>query len=421
MMFFRRALTFAFMPPLTSYPKEKIKILLLEGVHPEGVRLLRDEGFAVESRAEALDETDLLKAVDGVFVLGIRSKTRLTPRVLNKASRLLTVGAFCIGTNQVDLQTAMKCGIPVFNAPFSNTRSVTDLVIANILMLFRGLAGKIEKAHQGIWDKSTSGCFEVRGKTLGIIGYGHIGSQVSILAEALGMRVTYYDIIEKLSLGNAVRTKNLQNLLEQSDCVTLHVPETAETRGMIGAKQLAWMKPSAFLINTSRGSVVDIAALVTALRTKKITGAAIDVFPKEPNAAGERFESPLQGLPNVILTPHIGGATVEAQRNIGLEVAVKLIRFINNGSTEGAVNFPNAVLPDFRGVHRILHIHKNVPGVLQKINTMFGEAGINIASQELRTYGEVGYLIMDTDMKATKTMTAQMQAMPETIKVRALF
>ena len=261
----------------------------------------------------------------------------------------------------------------------------------------------------------------MRGKTLGIIGYGHIGSQVSILAEALGMRVTYYDIIEKLSLGNAVRTKNLQNLLEQSDCVTLHVPETAETKGMIGAKQLAWMKPSAFLINTSRGSVVDIEELVTALRTKKITGAAIDVFPKEPNAAGERFESPLQGLPNVILTPHIGGATVEAQRNIGLEVAVKLIRFINNGSTEGAVNFPNAVLPDFRGVHRILHIHKNVPGVLQKINTMFGEAGINIASQELRTYGEVGYLIMDTDMKATKTMTAQMQAMPETIKVRALF
>lgn len=407
--------------PATSYPKEKIRVLLLEGIRNEGVELLREEGFSVETRAEALSESELLKMIDRVFVLGIRSKTMLTPRVLKAAPRLLAVGAFCIGTNQIDLKMATACGVPIFNAPFSNTRSVTDLVIAEMIMLFRGLLGKIQKAHEGVWDKNSSGCFEVRGKTLGIVGYGHIGSQVSILAEALGMRVIYFDVAQKLSLGNAARVKNLRTLLEQSDCVTLHVPETEETKGMISAKELSWMKPSSFLINTSRGTVVDIAALAAALRAKKIAGAAVDVFPREPKSAKERFVSPLQALSNVILTPHIGGATVEAQRNIGIEVATKLIRFINNGSTEGAVNFPSAVLPDFAGVHRILHIHRNVPGVMQKINTMFGKAGINITSQELRTHGDIGYLIMESDMKATHAMVAQMQAMPETIKVRALF
>lgn len=405
----------------TSFPKDKINILLLEGLHPDGLNRFEKEGFSIESHKGALDEGELLKVIDRISVLGIRSKTKLTERVLSKARRLMTVGAFCIGTNQIDLQSASKFGIPVFNAPFSNTRSVAELVIADIISLFRNLHDKITKTHAGSWDKSASGCMEVRGKTLGIIGYGHIGSQVSVLAEALGMRVIYHDIVEKLSIGNAASVESLKQLLEQSDCVTIHVPETKATHGLIGARQLHLMKRGSFIINTSRGHVVDIDSLVRELGSGRIAGAAIDVFPDEPRSEADRFSSPLRGMKNVILTPHIGGATIEAQRNIGIEVATKLIRFVNNGSTEGAVNFPNVVLPELVGAHRILHIHRNVPGVMQKVNSMFGKAKINIVSQYLRTQGEIGYLIMDTNMKTTREMVERMREMPETIKARALF
>ena len=405
----------------TSFPKHKIKVLLLEGVHPQSVRRFEDEGFSVEALKGALDEKELARAIREVHILGIRSKTQITEAAINKANRLLAVGAFCIGTNQIDLDAAKVRGIPVFNAPYSNTRSVAELVMTYIGMLFRGLYGKIKGAHAGEWSKDTTGSVEVRGKTIGIVGYGHIGQQVSVLAEAFGMRVLYFDVADKLSMGNATRVTDLRDLMERSDVVTLHVPGTRDTEGMIGQKQIGWMRKGAFLLNASRGSVVDIDALAAALDAGKVGGAALDVFPVEPKSKDEKFQSPLQGRDNVILTPHIGGATEEAQRNIGLEVAGKLIRFTNNGSTEGAVNFPNEVLPEMRDGHRILHIHQNVPGVLQKVNTMFGEAGINVAGQYLRTYEDVGYLIMDTDKSATRAMIKQLAEMPETIKVRALF
>jgi D-3-phosphoglycerate dehydrogenase len=409
------------MEQVTSFPKNKIRIALLEGVHPDGEERLITEGFNVESYKKAFDEQELLKVMDGIFVLGIRSNTFLTKQVFTRARRLLAVGAFCIGTNQIDLAAAAAGGIPVFNAPFSNTRSVAELVITDVIMLLRRLPDKIRMAHEGKWEKDSSGSMEVRGKTLGIVGYGHIGSQVSVLAESLGMTVVYHDIVDKLTLGNARRASGLKSLMEQSDVVTMHVPETPLTKGMIGEQQLRWMKAGSVLINTSRGTVVDVAALAQAIRSGHLSGAAVDVFPKEPKSASELLATPLQGLPNVILTPHIGGATVEAQRNISLEVATKLIRFVNNGSTEGAVNFPNVVLPELEGAHRILHIHRNVPGVMQKVNTMFGEAGINIEAQFLRTQGDLGYLIMDTNKKATREMVARLRLMPETIKIRAIF
>lgn len=405
----------------TSFPKSKIKVLLLEGVHPQSVKRFEEEGFDVDARPGAMDEKELLELIEDVHILGIRSKTQVTGAVLEKANRLLTLGAFCIGTNQMDLDTAKHRGIPVFNAPYSNTRSVAELVMTYIGMLFRGLYGKVKDAHAGEWNKTTAGSTEVRGKTLGIIGYGHIGQQVSVLAEAFGMRVLYYDVMDKLSMGNATRVIDMRDLMERSDVVTLHVPGTPDTVGMIEAKQIGWMKEGAFLLNASRGSVVDIDALTTALDENRLAGAAIDVFPVEPKSKDEKFKSPLQGRDNVILTPHIGGATEEAQRNIGLEVSGKLIRFTNNGCTDGAVNFPNEVLPTMRDHHRILHIHKNVPGVLQKVNTLFGDAGINVAGQYLRTYEDVGYLIMDTDKSATREMIAQLSELPESIKVRALF
>ena len=405
----------------TSFPKEKVRFLLLEGVHPLGIGRITEEGFAVETHKGALDEEALLDAVGDVHVLGIRSKTHLTERVLRKARRLLAVGAFCIGTNQVDVNAARTLGVPVFNAPYANTRSVAELVIAEIIMLFRGLFDKIRDAHQGRWNKSASGSVEVRGKTLGIIGYGHIGRQVSVLAEAMGMRVRYHDIADQLAMGNAERAADLRDLLEHADVVTLHVPGTSDTEGMIGARELAWMKRGAFLVNTSRGSVADLEALRGALTSGCLAGAAVDVFPEEPKATGDAFTTPLQNLPNVVLTPHIGGSTEEGQRNIGLEVAGKLIRYVNNGSSEGAVNFPNVVLPDLVRHHRVLHIHQNVPGVLQKVNAMFGEAGINVAAQHLRTYEDVGYLIMDIEKTAAGRMIRQLGEMPETIKTRALY
>lgn len=405
----------------TSFPKDKIKVLLLEGVHGDAISRLKEEGFSVYARKGAMDEAELIKAIADVHLLGIRSKTQLSEKVLSKARRLLAVGAFCIGTNQMDLTAARDMGIPAFNAPYSNTRSVAELVIANIIMLFRGLFDKIRGAHAGEWVKSAEGSIEVRGKTLGIIGYGHIGQQVSVLAEAMGMRVLYYDVLDKLSMGNAMRMPDMRTLLEQADAVTLHVPGGVNTDNLINAKALGYMKPGAFLINTSRGTVVDIEALCAALAAGHLGGASADVFPREPKSAKERFDSPLQGMPNVILTPHIGGSTLEAQRNIGLEVSAKLIRFTNNGSTDGAVNFPNVLLPELQDVHRLLHIHQNVPGVLQKINTVFGSAGINVAAQYLRTFEDVGYLIVDIDKNASMAMLRELKGMPETIKVRALF
>jgi D-3-phosphoglycerate dehydrogenase len=309
----------------------------------------------------------------------------------------------------------------VFNAPYSNTRSVAELVVANIIMLYRGLFDKIGAAHRGKWIKSAAGSAEIRGKTLGIVGYGHIGQQVSVLAESLGMRVLFYDIVDKLAMGNAARTPDLRDLLERADVVTLHVPGTRETAGMMGSNEFAQMKKGAYLINTSRGTVVDIETLREALVSKHLGGAAVDVFPEEPKSKADRFESPLQGLPNVNLTPHIGGSTQEAQRNIGLEVANKLIRYTNNGSTEGAVNFPNVVLPELVDRHRILHIHENVPGVLQKVNALFGDRDINVAAQHLRTYEDIGYLIMDTDSKWTREVVRELRRFPETLRVRPLF
>jgi D-3-phosphoglycerate dehydrogenase len=405
----------------TSFPKSQIKVLLLEGVHPGGVDRLRQEGFDVRVDPGALSPEELSEAISDVHILGIRSKTQLRADLMERARRLLTVGAFCIGTNQIDLDAALDLGIPVFNAPHSNTRSVAELVVGQIIGLMRGLYQKVDAAHRGHWRKSASGSVEIRGKTLGIVGYGHIGQQLSVLAEVLGMRVLFYDIEDKLALGNATRCGDLRDLLEQSDVVSFHVPGTPDTHGMLGADQLAWMQRGAFVINTSRGTVVDVDALHDRLSDGHIAGAALDVFPDEPGSTSERFVSPLQGMPNVLLTPHIGGSTEEAQRNIGLEVADKLIRFTNNGSSQGAVNFPNVVLPELLEHHRILHIHRNVPGVLQDVNALFGRRGINVAAQHLRTERHVGYLIMDTDKSATREMVRQLRELPQTIKVRPLF
>lgn len=404
-------------PPLA---KQDVKVLLLEGLHNLAIERMIEQGYSVEAHKRAFSEEELIEAIPQVHVLGIRSKTRISKAVLKKAENLLTVGAFCIGTNQIDLDTAQELAVPVFNAPYSNTRSVAELVIAEIIMLFRGLFDKIREAHGGQWLKDARGSVEARGKTIGIVGYGHIGRQVSVLAEALGMRVVYQDVVDKLSMGNAVPVVELRELLEQADVVTLHVPGTRDTEGLIGAEEIARMRDGAFLINASRGSVVDIEALREALVSGKLAGAAIDVFPDEPKSKDDRFVNPLQQLPNVILTPHIGGATEEAQRNIGLEVASKLIRFTNDGSTEGAVNFPNEVLPPLRGTHRILHVHQNMPGVLRKVNGIFADAGINVDAQYLRNHGETGYLIMDLNRMATEEMLEQLAGLPETIRLRVL-
>ncbi|MBY0308905.1 MAG: phosphoglycerate dehydrogenase, partial [Phycisphaerales bacterium] len=352
----------------TSFPKSKIKILLLENIHPVAEHKLQVEGFQVTMVKSALDEKQLLDVIGDYHCLGIRSKTRVTAPVLEKATKLLTVGAFCIGTDQVDGLSANRLGVPLFNAPYSNTRSVAELVIAEMISLARQIHDRSQKCHQGGWDKSATGSIEVRGKTLGIVGYGHIGSQLSILAEALGLKVLYFDVVKKLPLGNAVSVDSLADLLRVSDFVSLHVPDTSDTRGMMCADQIGMMKSGAYLINASRGKVVNIEALASALKSGALGGAAVDVFPEEPASNNDVFKSALQGLKNVILTPHIGGSTEEAQENIGKEVADSFIRFINNGSTSGAVNFPQVDLPVQRDVHRVLNVHKNVPGVLRDIN-----------------------------------------------------
>jgi D-3-phosphoglycerate dehydrogenase / 2-oxoglutarate reductase len=405
-----------------SVPKEKLKFVLLEGIHPWAVDALREDGYTqVVTFAKALAGNALVQAIADAHFVGIRSRTFLTEEVLDQAPKLTAVGAFCIGTNQIDLRAAMLRGIPVFNAPFSNTRSVAELVLAEIIMLVRGIPEKNAVLHRGGWVKSAAHSYEVRGKTLGIVGYGHIGTQIGVLAEQLGMSIVFYDIETKLPLGNARQLATLDALLEVADIVTLHVPETPQTQDMIGAAQLARMKPGSHLINASRGTVVDIDALAAALEKKHLHGAAIDVFPAEPQGNDSVFESPLTRFPNVLLTPHIGGSTAEAQANIGKEVAAKLIRYSNNGSTASAVNFPEVTLPEHTGRSRLLHIHRNIPGVLAKVNDRFSAAGINIDAQYLRTNEEVGYVVIDVDTEASSVALEELCSIPGTIRCRILY
>ncbi len=405
-----------------SFPKEKIKVLLLEGIHPIAVQKLHEAGYpTVELLKPALSEGELLKALPKVHILGIRSKTQLTKKVLEAAPHLLSVGCFCIGTNQVELDAAAHAGVVVFNAPFSNTRSVAELTLAEVVMLARKAAHKSMRLHQGEWDKSAVGCYEVRNKTIGIIGYGHIGPQVGLLAESFGMKVVFYDIMQKLALGNAEQLSSLDALLEISDFVTLHVPETTETKNMIAAKELGRMKKGSYLLNLSRGSTVDIEALAAALKSKHLAGAGLDVYPHEPDSNTERFSSPVCGLDNVILTPHIGGSTEEAQRNIAIEVAHKLARYSDTGSTTGAVNFPEVELPILKESHRILNIHHNVPGVLRDITRIVAEQGGNIRSQYLGTHAEIGYLIMDVEQRIAREVKEGIEKLETSIKTRVLF
>ena len=374
-------------------------MVLLEGVHDSAVAVLSDSGFVqIERHAKALEGEELLAAVRGAHFLGIRSRSQITDAVLGVAPELRAVGCFCIGTNQVDLVSARGRGVPVFNAPFSNTRSVAELVIAEAVMLMRDIPRKNASAHRGEWLKSASGAYEVRGKNIGIIGYGHIGSQVGVLAESFGMRVFYYDVSAKLALGNATPVRSLRTLLQQCDVITLHVPEAPDTVGLIGGEQLAQMREGAALINASRGTVVDIEALTQALDSGRLRGAALDVFPREPRSNAESFESPLRRFDNVILTPHVGGSTEEAQESIGVEVAEKLVRFQANGSTLSAVNFPEVSLPPHSGTYRLLHIHRNQPGVLAKVNDVFSSSAINISGEYLQTDDYIGYVVVDFDI-----------------------
>ena len=409
----------------TSLDKSRIKILLLEGVHPSAVEAFQADGYTnIATHAKALPEPQLLEAVSDAYFIGIRSATQLTASVLEHAPRLIGIGCFCIGTNQVDLDAAQSRGVPVFNAPFSNTRSVAELALAETILLLRGIPQRNAAAHHGGWVKTATGSHEARGKYLGIVGYGHIGTQVGVLAEALGMRVMFYDIETKLALGNAQSLPTLDALLEMADVVTLHVPETPQTFKMIGAAQLARMKPGAALINAARGTVVDVAALIQALESKHLAGAAIDVFPEEPKANEDEFVSPLRRFDNVLLTPHVGGSTEEAQQNIGLEVAGKLLKYSNNGSTLGSVNFPEVSLPEHPGKHRLLHIHRNQPGVLSAINAVFSEQRINIASQYLQTNPRIGYVVIDVDGDAraeTLQLKKQLDEVPGTIRTRVLY
>lgn len=401
--------------------QDKPSILLVENIHPVAKEFLEEQGYHVDLLSYAPAEDELIKLLPKYSALGIRSKTEITANVLEHAGNVHTIGAFCIGTNQIDLQKARKKGIAVFNAPHSNTRSVAELVIAEMISLSRQLGDRNTKAHQGEWIKSAEGSREVRGKTLGIVGYGHIGSQVSILAEAMGLKVVFFDTIKKLPLGNAVATTSLDELLEKSDFVTLHVPEIPETMNMIGAKELARMKNGSYLINASRGTVVVIDALVNALKSKHIAGCAIDVFPVEPASNKEKFVSPLQGLSNVILTPHIGGSTEEAQKSIGMEVAESFRRFLKIGSSSGAVNFPNVDLPIKQGTSRILNVHRNEPGVLGEINTIISKAGANIEGQYLSTDAEVGYLVMDVHSTHADQLAADIEKLQRSIRTRVVY
>ncbi|KGM27792.1 D-3-phosphoglycerate dehydrogenase [Photorhabdus luminescens] len=409
-----------------SLEKDKIKFLLLEGVHQSTVENLRAAGYSnIEYHKGALDSEELKEAIRDAHFVGIRSRTQLTEDIFQAAEKLVAVGCFCIGTNQVNLKAAAKRGIPVFNAPFSNTRSVAEMVLGELLLLLRRIPLANAKAHRGVWDKQAKGCYEVRGKKLGIIGYGHIGTQLGILAENIGMDVYFYDIENKLPLGNAHQVRHLSELLNMSDVVSLHVPETPSTKNMIGATELTLMKPGSILINASRGTVVDIPALCDALESEHLSGAAVDVFPVEPATNNDPFESPLCKFDNVLLTPHIGGSTQEAQENIGYEVAGKLAKYSDNGSTLSAVNFPEVSLPVHADdTNRFLHIHENRPGILNSINQVFAEQDINIAAQYLRTSGDMGYVVIDivTENPAQAEMVFQkLKALPGTIRSRLLY
>lgn len=406
-----------------SLPKNKIKVLLLENIHKNAVELFKRNGYgSVELVHEALDSETLKKRLKNVHILGIRSRTKLTKDVLASAEKLMTIGCFCIGTNQVDLNTAKRQGIPVFNAPYSNTRSVAELVIAEIIMLFRGIPQRSWGAHEGEWDKTVKGAREIRGKILGIVGYGHIGTQLSVIAEAMGMQVRFYDTVEKLSIGNAQACRSLDELLAIADVVTMHVPETPETKNMMNSAKLKKMKKGAYLINASRGTVVDIPCLAELLKSGHIGGAALDVFPKEPSGPEEKFKSPLQGMRNVILTPHIGGSTEEAQVNIGAEVAEKLVKYSDNGSTLGAVNFVEASLPIQANVTRFMHIHRDEPGVMANILQVFSRRNMNIAGQYLRTDGEIGYVVTDISGKVEMgaDIRKELSEIPGTVRTRFL-
>lgn len=405
-----------------SLPKDKIRFLLLEGVHQNAIDTLNAAGYTnIDYHKTALEGDALKEAIKDAHFIGIRSRTQLTDDVFEHANKLIAVGCFCIGTNQVDLDAAMQRGIPVFNAPYSNTRSVAELVLAELILLLRGVPEKSAVCHRGGWQKSAVGSFETRGKTLGIVGYGSIGSQLSVLAESLGMHVIYYDAVTKLPLGNARQVGSLNDLLAQADVVTLHVPDLPSTRNFFGKEQFAKMKEGSIFINAARGTCVVIEDLAEAIQSKHLAGAAIDVFPKEPKGNNEEFVSPLRGLDNVILTPHVGGSTMEAQANIGLEVAEKFVAYSDKGMTLSAVNFPEIAMPLTAGKHRLLHIHQNVPGVLSKINTLFSDNHINISSQSLMTKGDVGYLVMDVDASASSDALDTLQQVAGTIRVRVLF
>jgi D-3-phosphoglycerate dehydrogenase len=407
--------------PETSFPKDHIKVLLLENVHQTAHEIFAAEGFQVEALKTALPADELARKVADVHILGIRSKTQATAQALSSARRLLTLGCFCIGTNQVDLGAANGRGVPVFNAPFSNTRSVAEMILAEIVTLARQLGDRSREVHQGKWRKVATNCYEIRGKTLGIIGYGHIGRQLGVIAEAMGMRVLFYDHLAKLPMGNNAAVPSMAQLLSTADFVSLHVPETPQTKNMIGAAELALMRPGSYLLNASRGTVVVIPALAEALKSGRLAGAAIDVYPEEPESNSDEFKSPLQGLPNVILTPHIGGSTSEAQAAIGREVATALTKFINSGATTGAVNFPNVELPAVSGSHRILNVHRNVPGVLRDINKIVSDYNANIQSQVLSTDPNIGYLIMDIEKAVSDDVHRAIAALDTNIRTRILY
>ncbi|MEQ8927134.1 MAG: phosphoglycerate dehydrogenase [Fulvivirga sp.] len=404
-----------------SYPKNRINVLLLEGVHPKAIELMKYEGYNVEVYPAGLDEDELAKKIKNVSILGIRSKTQVTKKVLDNARRLISIGAFCIGTNQIDLEECLKNGVAVFNAPFSNTRSVVEMAIAEIIVLMRKLFERSAAMHAGQWDKSAKGSFEIRGKSLGIIGYGNIGAQLSVLAESLGLNVLYYDVEEKLALGNATKCESLEDLLKMSDIVSLHVDGRKENHNIIGTHEFNQMKDNVIFINLSRGHVVDLKALRANIESGKVAGCAVDVFPEEPKSNDEEFVSELRGLPNTILTPHIGGSTMEAQENIAAFVPNKIMDYINTGGTTNSVNFPNLQLPKLQNAHRLIHIHHNMPGILAKINNVLADHSINIVGQYLKTNETIGYVITDIDKEYDNELIRELRQIDHTIKFRVLY
>jgi len=406
----------------TSYPKHKIKVLFLENISEKAVQYFKEQGYTdVKKMSGALSEEELIKVIKDVHILGIRSKTFISKKVLDSAKKLQAIGCFCIGTNQVDIKACKQKGVAVFNAPYSNTRSVAELVIGSSIMLIRKIIDKNKAAHEGIWNKEAKGSFELRGKTLGLIGYGNIGTQTGIMAEAMGMKVKFYDVEAKLPLGNAVSVKSIKDLVSNSDIISVHVPETQQTKNLISNEVIKQCKSGAILINYARGEVLDLNALAAALQSKHIAGAAIDVYPIEPEKNGDKFQTPLQGLSNVLLTPHIGGSTEEAQENIGEDVSVKLYQYLERGVSNGSHTIPDISLPPVDGAHRILHIHRNVPGVLSAINTVMSKNKINIVGQYLKTNEEIGYVVLDVDSKLSKKAIDLLREVKETIRVRMLY